>query len=132
MPQVRRSVFRPGLGFIPVRKGRVEIIALHGGYGILTAEEVALTKYGVANRLERQGFLIDLDATNDPVNVRGFVEMLPFKYLAYFPAAVFLGKIQGPEMYTGLAIELAWVVFFIVLARILWWRGVNRYSGFGG
>lgn len=69
---------------------------------------------------------------NDPVNIRGFVELLPFKYLAYFPAAVFLGKVKGAEMYEGLAIELAWVVFFIVLARILWWRGVNRYSGFGG
>lgn len=69
---------------------------------------------------------------SDPVNVRGFVEMLPFKYLAYFPAAVFLGKIEGAALYWGLAIELAWVVFFIVLARFLWWRGVNRYSGFGG
>ncbi len=69
---------------------------------------------------------------SDPVDIRGFVEMLPFKYLAYFPAAVFLGKVSGAEMYLGLAIELVWVVFFIVLARTLWWRGVNRYSGFGG
>jgi ABC-2 type transport system permease protein len=69
---------------------------------------------------------------SDPVNVRGFVQMLPFKYLAYFPAAVFLGKISGPEMYQGLLIEFIWVLFFIVLARVMWWRGVNRYSGFGG
>lgn len=69
---------------------------------------------------------------SDPINVRGFVELLPFKYLAYFPAAVFLGKVSGTEMYIGLAVELGWVIFFIVLARILWWRGVNRYSGFGG
>jgi len=57
---------------------------------------------------------------------------LPFKYLAYFPAAVFLGKIRGTEMYIGLAVEIAWVLFFIVLARVLWYRGVKRYSGFGG
>ena len=69
---------------------------------------------------------------SDPVNVRGFVELLPFKYLAYFPAAVFLGKIIGPEMYRGLVIEFMWVLFFIGLARFMWWRGVNRYSGFGG
>lgn len=67
-----------------------------------------------------------------PVNIRGLVEVLPLQYLAYFPAAVFLGKIRGPEMYQELAIEFAWVVFFIVLARVLWWRGVKRYSGFGG
>jgi len=67
-----------------------------------------------------------------PVNIRIWVELTPLKYLAYFPAAVFLGKIRGAEMYQGLAIEVAWVVFFIVLSRILWRRGVKRYSGFGG
>ena len=67
-----------------------------------------------------------------PGSIGGFVNFLPFKYLAYFPAAVFLGKIRGTEMYIGLAVEIAWVIFFIVLARVLWYRGVKRYSGFGG
>ena len=67
-----------------------------------------------------------------PVNIRAFVEFLPFKYLAYFPAAVFLGKVEGAAMYWGLAIEAAWVIFFIVTSRVLWFRGVKRYSGFGG
>lgn len=69
---------------------------------------------------------------SEPVNIRGLVEFLPFQFLAYFPAAVFLGKIHGPEMYQGLFIEMAWVGLFVVLSRILWWRGVKRYSGFGG
>lgn len=67
-----------------------------------------------------------------PVSIGGFLNFLPFKYLAYFPAAVFLGKIRGTEMYVGLAVEIAWVLFFIILARVLWSRGVKRYSGFGG
>ena len=66
------------------------------------------------------------------INVRGIVDSMPLKYLAYFPAAVFLGKVEGTDMYTGLAIQTGWVLFFIVLARVLWWRGVKRYSGFGG
>ena len=66
------------------------------------------------------------------LDVRGLVDMMPFKYLAYFPAAVFLGKIEGEAMYQGLLIEAGWVLFFIVLSRVLWWRGVKRYSGFGG
>lgn len=68
----------------------------------------------------------------EPFNIRGWLDFLPFKYLAYFPAAVFLGKVSGAEMYQGLAIEFAWVVFFIASSRVLWWRGVKRYSGFGG
>lgn len=69
---------------------------------------------------------------SEPFNVRGLVEFLPFKYLAYFPAAVFLGKVEGADMYQGLVVLIGWVLFFIVLSRVLWWRGVARYSGYGG
>jgi ABC-2 type transport system permease protein len=60
------------------------------------------------------------------------VRAVPLQYLAYFPAAVFLGKIHGPQLATGLWVELGWVVFFLVLARLAFHRGVRRYSGFGG
>ena len=67
-----------------------------------------------------------------PIDLRGFVEFLPFQYLAYFPAAVFLGKVQGPGMWNGLATEVVWVLTFMLLSRVLWKRGIKRYSGFGG
>ena len=60
------------------------------------------------------------------------VNFMPFKYLAYFPAAVFLGKVQGLEMVHGLMIQSGWVVFFMITSRWLMHRGFHRYSGFGG
>lgn len=60
------------------------------------------------------------------------VKMIPLHYLAYFPAAVFLGKITGPELIWGLWVQLGWVVFFIIASRVAFHRGVKRYSGFGG
>lgn len=57
---------------------------------------------------------------------------IPLQYLAYFPAAVFLEKIHGPAMWQGLAIQAAWVVFFIFACRVAFARGVRRYSAFGG
>lgn len=79
------------------------------------------------------GHMFPLDwLPSEPFNFQILVDILPFKFLAYFPAAVFLGKVSGPELYQGVAIELAWVIFFCVLSRILWSRGVKRYSGFGG
>jgi ABC-2 type transport system permease protein len=59
-------------------------------------------------------------------------KLLPFQYLAYFPASVFLGKIQGWELVYGLLIEVAWVVGLIVLARLLYRRGLRHYSAYGG
>lgn len=67
-----------------------------------------------------------------PDQVETFVNFLPFKYLAYFPAAIFLGKIPREDIPMELAMEACWLVFFIVLCRLAYSRGVNRYSGFGG
>jgi ABC-2 type transport system permease protein len=60
------------------------------------------------------------------------LKALPFSYLAYFPAAVFVGKIRGDALLQGLAIEAAWAVGLIVLAKILYRRGLRFYSAYGG
>jgi ABC-2 type transport system permease protein len=66
------------------------------------------------------------------VSVADVVRWMPFEYTAYFPAAVWLGKIRGAELVRSLAIETAWVVVMAVACRIAWWRGTRRYSAFGG
>ncbi|TWU41656.1 hypothetical protein Q31b_31100 [Novipirellula aureliae] len=67
-----------------------------------------------------------------PESLGTFVQLLPFKYLAYFPAAVFLGKIPEDQLAFEMTIQAAWMVFFIVVCRVGYARGVKRYSGFGG
>jgi ABC-2 type transport system permease protein len=58
--------------------------------------------------------------------------ILPFHYMAYFPAVVFLGKVKGMNLVYFLAGEVAWVVVFMLLARFLYRLGLRRYSAFGG
>jgi ABC-2 type transport system permease protein len=60
------------------------------------------------------------------------LKSLPFQYLAYFPAAVFLGKRQGWALVQGLLLQAFWVVVFAVLTRWLYARGLRRYSAYGG
>ena len=60
------------------------------------------------------------------------VDFLPLKYLAYFPSAVFLGKVTGQKLIWGLVMQFGWLVFFIIVCRVAYARGVKRYSGFGG
>ncbi len=76
------------------------------------------------------GHMFPLDMLPEPWNL--LVDLLPLKYLAYFPAAVFLGKVSQDELMLQLGIQVAWILFFIFLSRYLWKRGVRRYSGFGG
>lgn len=62
----------------------------------------------------------------------GVLKAMPFQYMAYFPAVVFLGKVQGPDLVWGLGIEAFWALFFAVLARVLYARGLKRYGAYGG
>ncbi len=53
-----------------------------------------------------------------PGVARQIVDMLPIPYMAYFPVAVFLGKIAGRDLVVGLIVQAAWVVFFMVASRV--------------
>lgn len=76
------------------------------------------------------GHMFPLDMLPYPWNV--VVDALPLKYLAYFPAAVWLGKVQGDQLTAALWAQAAWVGFFMLTCRVAFSRGVKRYSGYGG
>ena len=76
------------------------------------------------------GHMFPLDIVPDPWY--SLISYLPIKYLAYFPAAVFLGKVHGWQLVIDLIMLLVWTVFFFVMSKILYQRGLKRYSGFGG
>lgn len=60
------------------------------------------------------------------------LQFLPFQFLAYFPAAVLLGKVHGMQLAWGLAVQAVWTLLFFVAAQVAWRKGLVRYSGFGG
>lgn len=60
------------------------------------------------------------------------LKALPFQYLAFFPAAVFLGKVQDEDLPLALLIEAGWVLAFCLLSRWLFRIGLRRYSAYGG
>jgi len=78
------------------------------------------------------GHMIPLDWLG---GVGEWVEFLPFKYLAYVPAAIVLGKegyVLGEGLEGQLLIEAIWIVGLLVLNRIAFARGTRRYGAFGG
>jgi ABC-2 type transport system permease protein len=76
------------------------------------------------------GHMLPLDLLPEPwVTI---LKLLPFQYMAYFPAVVFLGKVKGTKLVLYLLGELFWALFFMALARGLYRLGVRRYSAFGG
>jgi len=104
--------------------------AMIGMIGFWTLEVSSLLWVYMLFNFFLSGHMFPLDMLPEPWE--NIARCMPFQYLAYFPAAVFLEKIKGPEMWQGLAIEAAWVVFFVVACRAAFHRGVRRYSAFGG
>jgi ABC-2 type transport system permease protein len=76
------------------------------------------------------GHMFPLDMLPAPWS--GTVKLLPFQYLAYIPPAIFLGKVRGWELAGALAAEAVWIGLLMATCRVMWSRGVKRYSGFGG
>ncbi|MEM7560788.1 MAG: ABC-2 family transporter protein, partial [Planctomycetota bacterium] len=76
------------------------------------------------------GHMFPLDLLPSPWAT--IVDYLPFRYLAYFPAAIFLGKVEPDRLWTEIGIEFLWLLVMIAIARFLYARGVRRYSGYGG
>lgn len=79
------------------------------------------------------GHMFPLDLLDKlPQSLQLVITMLPFKYLAYMPAAIFLGKVDEDRLWAEIGVEVLWLIALIALARLLYSRGVRRYSGYGG
>jgi viologen exporter family transport system permease protein len=66
---------------------------------------------------------------------RGLAQALfftPFPYQLYFPVAIYMGKITGPDLARGLLVQAGWVAAAYAFARFMWYRGIRKYSAVGG
>jgi ABC-2 type transport system permease protein len=57
---------------------------------------------------------------------------LPFQFLGFVPAAIYMGKIQGAEMWLTLGLGLVWVVVLLALAASMWSISIRRLVVQGG
>jgi ABC-2 type transport system permease protein len=59
------------------------------------------------------------------------LNVLPFRYTFSFPVEIFLGKLNPAQTALGLLAQFAWLAVLFGLARLLWTRGLRRYSATG-
>lgn len=60
------------------------------------------------------------------------VTYLPFQYLAYFPAAIILGKFPPEALVSHLTVAMGWVLALWLLNRGVYALGLRRYGAYGG
>jgi viologen exporter family transport system permease protein len=67
-----------------------------------------------------------------PPVVRAVLMWLPFPYELSFPVLVFMQKVQGAELWSGLGIQTFWVLIMGFVAKRMWRIGLNYYEAVGG
>lgn len=76
------------------------------------------------------GHMIPLDWFPEPLS--SWVLLLPFKYLAYFPASIMLNSYSHAELTRELLTALCWILALVAANRFMFARGVRQYGAFGG
>jgi ABC-2 type transport system permease protein len=67
-----------------------------------------------------------------PGPLRAVAEALPFRFIVYQPAAVYVGAVHGLAVATGLALALAWTAALAALALLVWRRAYRNLVIHGG
>ncbi len=66
-----------------------------------------------------------------PLILQTIAASLPFQYLYFIPAQVYLGKVPPTDLVNHAIVGGLWVVVALVIINVMWWRGLKRYEGVG-
>lgn len=75
------------------------------------------------------GSLFPIDVL--PMTLQKILLATPFPYLLYVPVEVYLGKITGLQLFSGLVISLVWLLILWFLMKFIWNKGLKVYQAFG-
>jgi ABC-2 type transport system permease protein len=73
------------------------------------------------------GKLLPLDFL--PEAAGNILQLLPFKYLGYYPTVLVMGKVDF--VFSELGIALLWLTGLFILVQVIWKKGVKGYAGYG-
>lgn len=57
---------------------------------------------------------------------------LPFRWTFGFPITALVGPVDNRELVVGLLAQAGWIVFGALLVKLVWKRGVRKFSAVGG
>ena len=67
-----------------------------------------------------------------PPTVEGFLQRLPFQYLLYFPASVYLDQLSQNQITQGVLTQIFWIIILFLLNKSVWKKGLRRFTAVGG
>ena len=75
------------------------------------------------------GTVVPLDLL--PNYLQWLTDILPFKYILFFPTKIFINMLQTSDIVKGLVIQVIWILLTLVLSKSLWQVGLKKYESVG-
>ena len=113
--------------------GVAEKLPIRAGGGYSSGDFVALSSgyrrvwYGVRMMLS----VVRAPLTLFPPAVTAVAQVLPFRFTLSFPIAILLGRPTPIQALEGLALQIGWLLVFIVTAHCFLATGPRSYSAVG-
>ena len=75
------------------------------------------------------GYVAPIDLLPGPARI--VAEILPFRWMLSFPVELAIGRISVNEALLGLGSQALWLAAAVIALRMVWSRGIRRYSAVG-
>ncbi|OGK42926.1 hypothetical protein A3A74_03175 [Candidatus Roizmanbacteria bacterium RIFCSPLOWO2_01_FULL_35_13] len=66
-----------------------------------------------------------------PGKLKEVALFLPFASMIYYPVIIFLGKTNLIETLKILSLQTFWLVFFLILEKVVWNKGIRKFTAIG-
>lgn len=75
------------------------------------------------------GYVAPIDLLPGPA--KAVAEVLPFRWMLAFPVELAIGRVSLDAALLGIGAQLTWLAAALVALRLVWGRGLERYSAVG-
>lgn len=101
-----------------------------GTLGLFMERSTAVFEVWLGTYAVLSGYLVPLELM--PWWIRDAARWLPFRYMLGAPVELMTGLATRESALRDLALQWAYVLFFVLLARAVWRAGVRRFEAYGG
>lgn len=75
------------------------------------------------------GFVLPLSLF--PQNILYIMVHQPFAYIIYFPVLAMIGKLSSVQIVETIFFQCCWIAVFYLMYRLMWIRGIKKFTGVG-
>jgi ABC-2 type transport system permease protein len=66
-----------------------------------------------------------------PQIIQNGLDYIPFPYIAYYPAQIFLGNLPTTKILQVFFMQIFWIVLLLFISALFWKKAINKFSGAG-